>query len=69
MHEFVANFKERELLLEYTSSGKKYKEFYVGHVLQEAINAGMSIDSIAFENGKYIDIGTPEDLHRAIRSE
>lgn len=38
------------------------QEIFVGHVIQAAIDAGMKVESITFAEGRYIDIGTPEDL-------
>ncbi|MEM7028150.1 MAG: sugar phosphate nucleotidyltransferase [Chloroflexota bacterium] len=41
-------------------------EVYVGHVIQAAIDEGMHVDQVVFQQGKYIDIGTPDDMIRAI---
>ncbi|MFW6323701.1 MAG: nucleotidyltransferase family protein [Desulfovibrionales bacterium] len=45
------------------------KESYVGEVLQEALRTGMHIEAVFFPKGDYIDIGTPEDLVRAVQRE
>ncbi|MDN5203115.1 sugar phosphate nucleotidyltransferase [Fulvivirgaceae bacterium BMA10] len=37
-------------------------EFHLGHVFQEAIEKGLRVQSVIFDSGKCIDIGTPEDL-------
>jgi len=42
------------------------KELHVGHVFQAAIEGGLRIDSILFSDGSCLDIGTPEDLIRAM---
>jgi hypothetical protein len=34
----------------------------VGHVIQAAIRAGITTQSIFFHRQKYLDIGTPEGL-------
>jgi len=39
-----------------------------GDVIQAAINSGLRVAEI-FANGAYLDIGTPEDLVRAVRNE
>ena len=44
-------------------------EVYVGDVIRSAMQAGMPINSVVFEAGEYIDIGTPDDLVRAISTE
>lgn len=42
-------------------------ELFVGDVIQAAIINGFRVDSVLFENGNYLDIGTPEDLTRAVQ--
>lgn len=44
-------------------------ELFVGDVIQAAINSGLVVESVLFSQGQYLDIGTPEDLARAIRRE
>ena len=39
-----------------------YREVYVGDVIQSALVNGLQVDYHIFENGKYTDIGTPEEL-------
>ncbi len=40
-------------------------ETYVGDVIQAAIDDEMTVLGVRFEDGSFIDIGTPEDLCRA----
>ena len=44
-------------------------ELYVADVLNAAIDSGISVDAICFENGDAIDLGTPEDLELFWRRE
>lgn len=44
-----------------------YAEVPIGDVLHAAIGAGLRVEGHPFESGRYIDIGTPEELLRAIR--
>ena len=39
----------------------------VGVVLQAALKAGLLLQSVIFPHDTYIDIGTPEDLAKAVR--
>lgn len=39
-------------------------EWHVPDVIQAAIDEGMYVDSVVFEGGTYLDIGTPENLER-----
>jgi glucose-1-phosphate thymidylyltransferase len=40
-------------------------EFQIGAVIQDAIDAGMPTESVVFDGGRYIDVGTPDDLNTA----
>lgn len=42
-------------------------EVHVGHVIQAAIDRGLPVESVLFAEGFCLDIGTPENLHRAVR--
>ncbi len=42
-------------------------EPFVGNVLQSALADGLRFEAEAFEQGSYLDVGTPEDLDRARR--
>jgi len=46
-------------------AGAGRAELYVGDVIQAALEKGGSVDSVIFEGGDYLDIGTPEDLVKA----
>ncbi len=40
-------------------------ELFIGDVIQSAIEHDMRVDSVVFSKGKYLDIGTPEDIAKA----
>jgi len=42
-------------------------ELPIGDVIQAAIEQGFRVEAEVFENGSYLDIGTPENLAKAIR--
>lgn len=44
------------------------KEIYVGDVIEAALRSDLNIEKVHFPDGRYVDIGTPEDLIRAVRS-
>lgn len=60
MHDFVT---QRKSVLQ---EKQKKDEIYMGEVIQTAINQGLRIEAVIFQNGSYIDIGTPEDLATAV---
>lgn len=41
-------------------------ELYVGDVFRSVLEAGLEIRSLAFDDGRFRDVGTPEDLRRAV---
>lgn len=44
------------------------KELFVGDVIQAALEDEIRIDSVLFKEGKCLDIGTPEDLVKVLRT-
>lgn len=44
-----------------------YTELPIGDVIQQAIQAGLRVEAEPFGNGLSLDIGTPENLMRAIK--
>ena len=44
------------------------QELHMGDVFQSAIEEGLSIETVIFPEGSCIDIGTPEDLMKALNS-
>lgn len=42
------------------------EELFVGDVFQAAINDGMHVNSVTFEDGWFLDVGTPEGLALAV---
>lgn len=47
--------------------GKSNQELSVGEVFQAAIRAGITCEAAVFDDHRWIDIGRPEDLVRAVR--
>lgn len=43
-------------------------EYYLGHVIQEALRGDLAVDHLIFDHGRYTDIGTPADLVAAMRA-
>lgn len=59
LHEFVA----RDL-----SAGRAGRDRHMGEVVQAALDAGLRVDSETFAEGRCMDIGTPEDYMKALRT-
>lgn len=41
-------------------------ELYVGDVIRKALAAGYEVRGLPFADGRFIDVGTPDDLRRAV---
>lgn len=62
MHEFVVLRKKNQ------PYEQGQRELYLGDVIQAAIQAGERVENVVFGDGRYIDIGTPEDLAAAVQN-
>ena len=60
LHEYLIGIKEDINL-------PNSPEIPIGNVIQAAISKGLQVEAEAFENGSYLDIGTPDDLMTALR--
>jgi glucose-1-phosphate thymidylyltransferase len=49
--------------------GTDQPELAAGHVLRASLREGFVLHSVVFEDGGYLDIGTPEGLRRALVTE
>ena len=56
-------------LQERLANGDLAKELYLGDVIQAALDENFYVESVLFENGRYIDIGTPDDLMKAVANQ
>jgi glucose-1-phosphate thymidylyltransferase len=66
MHDFVSSGRERSGTNCGTSFDER-NEVHVADVIQAAIDGGMNVEAVLFENGSCLDIGTPEDMLKAVR--
>ena len=64
MHQYLADIHRRNTS---TKKTRRDGELYMGHVINAAINNNLRIETVSFSEGSYLDIGTPEDLLKAIR--
>lgn len=56
-----------EFMHHYLKTYRPERELPIGDVIQAGIDAGLHVEAVAFADGSYLDIGTPDDLMRAIR--
>jgi glucose-1-phosphate thymidylyltransferase len=63
LHAEVGRLRAR---VENGATGER-REWSVGHVIDEAIDAGLHVNSVFFPDAAYTDIGEPDRLARALR--
>lgn len=68
MHDYVACEREHITRIENQDGLERVPERFVGDVIRKAIGSGLKIDKVEFPEGRYIDIGTPEDMKAAIKT-
>ncbi|RMF68323.1 MAG: dTDP-glucose pyrophosphorylase [Cyanobacteria bacterium J069] len=56
-----------DFLHEFVTGKIPETEVPIGDVIQAGIDAGLRVEAEAFADGSYLDVGTPDDLARAIR--
>jgi len=67
MHEYVTEGRKRRNDRKLVGNDVAEQELFVGDVIQSAIERDIPIDSVIFDQGEYLDIGTPEDIAKAIQ--
>jgi glucose-1-phosphate thymidylyltransferase len=65
LHEHLHNLQQQN---ENTSevNAESRSELSVGHVLQAALREGIRMQGVQFPRGSYLDIGTPDNLSKAV---
>ena len=67
MHDFVGRHLNSIAASESRFPEEDRKEIFIGDVIREAIGSQLKIGQVMFPQGKYIDIGSPEDMVSAIQ--
>jgi glucose-1-phosphate thymidylyltransferase len=62
MHDYLGHWQPTT-----TDGATVEPELFIGEVIQAAVTSGMVVQSAAFPHGGCVDIGTSEDLLRAVR--
>lgn len=55
-----------DFLQKHLADANLAKELYLGDVIQAALDADFYVEAVLFKDGRYIDIGTPDDLMKAV---
>lgn len=67
LHEFVISIEANIQQNQVNNNPTKRRELPIGDVIQAAIDTGIKVQAEVLTDGKYLDIGTSEDLVRAVR--
>jgi glucose-1-phosphate thymidylyltransferase len=65
MHKFVLKYQKGSTAQ--IDSNPKPQEVFVGDVIQAAVHTDIKIEKVIFKGSEYIDIGTPDDLAKAVQ--
>jgi len=68
MHQYLAAIQANRLHSDFSKTLSQQREIPMGDVIQAAIENGLRVEAEVFADGGYLDIGTPEDLVRAVRN-
>jgi glucose-1-phosphate thymidylyltransferase len=66
MHEYLQEYRRENTLQLSKVPESKGEDLPVGAVLQAAIHRGLTVNGVIFSDGKYLDVGTPENLMKSI---
>ena len=67
MHKYLSDIHGGEGQRENSGNLSGSRELFVGHVLQAAIDNQLRIEAVTFPDDTYLDIGTPDNLLKAVR--
>ncbi len=69
MHKFLVDILEEQEQNTNENNIIRQRELFVGDVIQAAIDNNLNVEGVIFSDSTCLDIGTPDDLVKAIRSE
>jgi glucose-1-phosphate thymidylyltransferase len=67
MHEHLTSVADRRKKEHNSDDNAQMGELTLGHVIKAAVNEGLKVEAVVFQDHMCLDIGTPDDLVRAIK--
>lgn len=68
MHEYILSIQKTQNDKNSGGAyGEEQQELFVGDVIQAAIHNDMRINTVLFADGTFLDVGTPEDMVKAVK--
>jgi glucose-1-phosphate thymidylyltransferase len=68
MHDYVTAIQKENEQDGAGSNMPEQPELFVGDVIQAAIHNDLRVETVLFPDGTYLDIGTPDNLVKAVRN-
>ncbi|KPL25207.1 MAG: dTDP-glucose pyrophosphorylase [Anaerolineae bacterium SM23_84] len=68
MHEHLVAIRNVNGQDDAGNNAPEQRELFVGDVIQAAIHNDLRVETVLFPDGTYLDIGTPDDLMKAVRN-
>ncbi len=68
LHEFLAGARDDPVVLERLEAAAQSSEVYMGDVMRSALEEGIRVEAVVVSQQPYLDIGTPQNLRRAMRT-
>ena len=68
MHEYLAAIQKVSERDDAGNNALEQRELFVGDIIQAAIHDDLQVDAFLFPDGTYLDIGTPDNLVKAVRN-
>jgi glucose-1-phosphate thymidylyltransferase len=66
LHDYVAEHKAQLIRAQTPQTRLNFDELYLGQVIDSAIRNAIQIETVFFPKSRYLDIGTPANLKRAM---
>jgi len=66
MHAFLSDFINRNPEGLIRNKDMSERELYIGDVIRSALNNNLTVGHIVFEEGRYIDLGTPSSVYQKL---
>ena len=67
MHEYIQDLTKTVHLEKKRNESNSSQELFFSKVINAALKKGMRVETVLFSKGVYLDVGTPDNLVRAVR--
>lgn len=69
MHDYLRSIEQTASFGNKLNDRKNHTELFLSEVIKDALKKNIQVETVLFTEGIYLDIGTPENLTKAIRVE